>query len=113
MLLNKNDPNYLLQMNAFNRWLESHYLPANAQLLWFRLIAVFNQSGWPEWAEVDTMRLMQLTGAATDKTAFRARQKLVDAGLLAYKTGRKSHPCRYRMVWFPVGSEGKTQGKTE
>lgn len=97
-------PRYITQLNAFHRWLGSHYLPANARLLWFMLIGLFNASGWEEWVSISTAQLMHLIDTPSDKTAFRARKKLIDAGLLVYESGKKAQPCRYRLVWFPESS---------
>jgi len=93
-------PQYITQLNAFHRWLETHFLPANAKLLWFMLIGLFNASGWEEWVQFDNRHLMQMVNAQTEKTALRARQKLIEAGLLVYEKGKKAQPGRYRLVWF-------------
>ena len=94
---NRQDPNYLMQINAFNVYLDSNYLPQNAQLLWFRLIHLFNKCGWKEWVQIDTFRLMSLLGVQSQNAVFRARDALINAGLLSYNKGRKGHPNRYRM----------------
>ena len=93
-------PNYILQLNQFHRWLETHYLSANAQLLWFKFIGLFNMCGWADWVQVDTRRLMMMVGADNKQTAYRARDALVAAGLLTYRKGRKGSPSAYRMHWF-------------
>lgn len=96
-------PQYITQLNAFHRWLCTNYLPPNAKLLWFMLIGLFNAAGWPEYVQIGTLHLMHLVSTQTDKAAFRARQSLVDAGLLLYERGRKNQPGRYRLVWFTDG----------
>ena len=33
---------YLDHINSFNQWCESNYLPSLAQLMYFRLLSIFN-----------------------------------------------------------------------
>lgn len=106
-----NRPQYITQLNAFHSWLHTNYLPANAKLLWFMLIGLFNAAGWPESVQVSTAHLMSMLNTSTDSTALRARQKLIDAGLLIIEKGKKGQPSRYRMVWF--GTSGQTETESE
>ena len=34
---------YIDLINAFEKWLETNYLPSSAQLLWYKLIMLFNK----------------------------------------------------------------------
>lgn len=85
---------YIDRLNSFNRWLESNALPGNAQLMYFKLLNVFNRAGWPESVQIDTLRLMQLVGCQKD-AAFRARDKLAQVGFITYKRGSKGSPTSY------------------
>lgn len=85
---------YIDRLNAFNRWLESNALPGNAQLMYFKLLNVFNRAGWPESVQIDTLRLVQLTGCQKD-TAYRARDRLAEAGFISFKKGSKGRPTAY------------------
>lgn len=85
---------YLDYLNRFNQWLESNPLPGNAQLLYFRLLNVFNRAGWPEQVRVDTLRLMLMTDCQRD-AAYRARDRLRDAGFISYEKGKKGAPTVY------------------
>ena len=67
---------YIDYLNAFHRWLENHYLPAASQLLYFRLLDVFNRCGWAEWVS----------------------EKLLEAGFLEYRRGKKGVPGQYKLV---------------
>lgn len=91
-------PNYITQINAFHRFTACQYLPPNAQLLWFKLMHLCNTCGWPEWLQIDTLRLTALLGAADKKAALRARDALVEAGLLEHVPGCKGRPSRYRLT---------------
>lgn len=86
---------YLERLNEFNQWLESNPLPGNAQLLFFRLLNVFNRAGWPEYVRVDTLRLMLMSDCKTEKSARAARDRLIDAGFIGYEKGKKGTPNAY------------------
>ncbi len=85
---------YIDRLNNFNRWLESNALPANSQLMYFKLLGVFNRAGWPRSVQVDTPRLMQLTCCCKD-AAYRARDRLVESGFISFHRGGKGNPSNY------------------
>ena len=70
-------PQYVSQINAFHRFTEGNYLP------------------------LDTFRIMAMLGVHSQNAALRARDALVDAGLLLYKKGGKGCPNQYRLLFFP------------
>ena len=88
---------YIDYLNEFNRWLESNVLPGNAQLMFFKFLDVFNRAGWPEYVQVDNLRLTLMIDASAITTAIRARDKLVEAGFLIYQKGKKGTPNRYSL----------------
>lgn len=92
--------NYIQEMNAFERWLETNYLPGTSQLLWYKLVALFNRCGWAEWITVDNQRLMVLIHCKSEKTFIRARDNLIEKGLFVYRKGKKGSPNSYRMISF-------------
>ena len=104
---------YITQLNTFHRWLDTHYLPAGAVLLWFRLIGLFNANGWPEWVQLDARRIMQWLDAGNEKTAYRARDALVRAGLPEYRKGHKGCPNRYRLCYFPNDPRREKESESE
>ena len=89
--------NYILQINSFERWLESNFLPAGSQLLWYKLMAICNRSGWQEWIQVDAQRLMNAIGE-TKSSFMRSRDSLLASGLIEYRRGKKGHPSSYKLV---------------
>lgn len=97
--------NYIKEINAFERWLETNYLAAQSQLLWYRLMALCNRSGWPEWVIVDNQRLMGMIGCGSKNTFLRARDGLIEAGLVQYVKGKKGSPNKYHIVSFSSESE--------
>ena len=68
---------YLSQINAFERWLESHYLPGSAQLLYYKLLSINNMAGWSEWIQVDNQRVMSRCLMTREATLIENRNKLI------------------------------------
>lgn len=90
--------NFVDEVNSFERWLESHFLPPLAQLLWYKLFMLCNRSGWQEWVQVDNQRLMGLVGMRREKSFIEMREKLLSAGLFDLERGKKGCPNRYRLI---------------
>lgn len=104
---------YIDRLNAFNRWLESSALPGNAQLMYFKLLNVFNRAGWPESVQIDTLRLMQMTDIADKRTVYRARDKLAEAGFISFQKGTKGNPTRFTLIECKNPTEYGTENSTE
>lgn len=96
--------NYIAEINAFERWLETHYLPISSQLLWYKLMGICNRAGWSEWVTVDNLRLMAAMQMGREATLIKARDELIKAGLIEYQKGKKGSPNRYRMISFTCKS---------
>lgn len=92
--------NYLAELNAFHRWLETHHLPVPSQLLWFKLMDLCNRCGWAEWMLVDNCRLRMMTGLSSEKSAIKARDDLVSAGIIEFRKGKKGSPNKYKLLPF-------------
>ena len=88
---------YIDYLNDFNRWLETNDLPCNSQIMYFKLLHIFNRAGWPESIQVDNLRMALLIGAESKGTVIRARDKLVAAGFIEFQPGRKGSPNCYRL----------------
>jgi len=88
---------YIDLINAFEKWLETNYLPNLTQLLWYKLIALFNKAGWSEWVTVDNYRLMALLDVKREATFISHRDKLIKAGLFEYQKGKKGSPNKYKI----------------
>lgn len=98
---------YINLINAFERWLETNYLPISSQLLWYKLISLFNRCGWSEWVTVDNQRLMSVMQIKNEKTFIKCRDCLIETGLFVYKKGKKGSPNQYKIntVNFTVKTE--------
>ena len=92
--------NFILEINAFEQWLETHYLPDLSQLLWYKLMTFANRSGWSEWVTVDNLRLMAAMQMRREATMIKARDELIKAGLIEYQKGKKGSPNKYRIISF-------------
>lgn len=88
---------YIDLINAFEKWLETNYLQSSSQLLWYKLIALFNKCGWSEWITVDNHRLMSMMQMNSEKTLIRCRDKLIENKLFEYEKGTKSKPNKYKI----------------
>lgn len=96
---------YMREINAFERWLETNYLPCLSQLLWYRLMALCNRAGWPEWITVDNQRLMGMIQSGREATLIAVRNKLIESGLIEFIKGKKGSPNRYKMISITFKNE--------
>ena len=101
---------YIKQLNGFERWLESHYLPSAAQLLYYKLLSINNMAGRSEWIQVDNQRVMSRCQMSREATLVENRNKLIEAGLIEFQRGKKGSPNKYKICTFK--SVGKTVGET-
>lgn len=91
---------YLDLILAFERWLETNYLQSSAQLLWYKIISLFNKAGWSEWIGVDNHRLMVMMQIKREATFIELRNKLLEAKLFEFKRGKKGQPNQYKICTF-------------
>ena len=106
--------NYILLNEGFYRWLETNHLQAQPQLLFLKLIHLFNISGWSEWLAVDNQRIMSLVQTKREKTFIEWRNKLLGKKLIFYTKGKKGSPSKYKLndeITFI--SEAKSEVKSE
>ncbi len=105
---------YIEYLNRFNRRLEQDSLTDKAIILYYAMLDMFNRRGWPRWASVDTLTLMTMVRVDNKPTAYRARDALVKAGLLAYKPGRKGKVSEYSLtvIGNDIGNKFDTENVT-
>ena len=92
---------YLDLLNSFHQWQKGNYLPGNARLLYYGLLAIFNEARWPEQVQIDNFRLRSMLDTRTERVAIAARDSLVAAGLIEYSRGKKRSPNTYRLKYTP------------
>lgn len=93
---------YIEYLNDFNQWLETNALPVSSQLMYYKLLHVFNRAGWPKDVGVDNLRIQMMIEAKTEKTAIQARDRLVKAGFVTYRKGKKGTPNRYSLKKYTL-----------
>lgn len=103
--------NYIKQINGFEQWLETNHLSSSAQLLWYKLMNLFNKSGWNEWISVDNQRLMAAIKVSREATLIKVRDELIKAGLIEFQKGKKGFPNRYKIKSFTFKYETENEVK--
>ncbi len=101
--------NYIKQINGFEQWLETNHLSSSAQLLWYKLVNLFNKSGWNEWISVDNQRLMAAIKVSREATLIKVRDELIKAGLIELQKGKKGFPNRYKIKSFTFKNETENE----
>ena len=89
--------NYILLSEGFYCWLETNYLQVQSQLLFLKLIHLFNMSSWSEWLAVDNQRMMSLVQTKREQTFIDWRGRLIEKKLIFYKKGKKGSPNKYKL----------------
>ena len=100
---------YIDLIKAFERWLEHNYLPSSCQLLWYKLIYIFNRAGWSEWVSVENQRLMALVDVKREATFISWRDKLIKAGLFEFQKGKKGCPNKYKICTYVFESTNSSK----
>lgn len=107
---------YIDYLNQFNLWLESGTLPASSQLMYYKLLHVFNRAGWPPTVQLDNRRLMLISELGSEASVIRVRRKLVDSGLIRYESGKKGSPNQYflcKIQPYRSNNESITDSKSD
>lgn len=99
--------NFISEVTGFYRLIKHQHLSMNAQMLWFQLFNLWNEAGYPDWLQVDLLRMMSMIQVKSKNTAIRARDELIEAGLLAGRSGGNRQPNLYRMISL---TQHKSQG---
>lgn len=89
--------NYIKELNAFREWLLVHELPASAVVLWYTLMSVNNVSRWKRVFNAPNGITQQLSGLSKSGV-HKARNSLVEHGLINYEPGEKGRAPNYEML---------------
>jgi hypothetical protein len=101
--------NYIKEINAFRNYLKTNSLEAITQALWYVIADYHNSSNWDRWIAIDNQRLAAEL-CISEKTLIKHRNKLIQAGLLEYKSQqRKKGSGRYKLLSFELGEAGKKE----
>ncbi len=88
--------NYIKEVNAFFRLLDSEPLTPNSILLWYTLIGFANSFYWKEEFQISLPQLEHKT-KLNKSTICRARDHLVSRGLITYKRGHGKSSAVYML----------------
>lgn len=97
--------NYVREHERFIEYAADERLPANAQLLWYALMHIFNQraegSEWPDgFIRITNDRLFTYLPIKWDAMA-KARNALKQAGLIEFRSGNRNKTApEYRIIPF-------------
>ncbi len=103
---------YIDLINGFEKWLETNYLPNQSQLLWYKLIRLFNRCGWCEWITVDNRRLMSIMRIEREATFIEVRNALIDNKLMFYIKGKKGQPNKYKINTYNFESKNSSENSS-
>lgn len=92
--------NFITEINGFYRFIQTHTLSCNAELLWFKLFCLWNAAGFPDWLQVDMKRMMAMLQTPSRSSAERARNELIAVGRLRSCRGKSRQPNRYQFILF-------------
>ncbi len=91
--------NYLFQICAFYEWLERNPLSANAIALWHALMYLWNHSFWKETFTPAVTSIIPRCNLSKS-SILRAREELVENGLLIVKPRKKKQTSIYELYVF-------------
>lgn len=108
--------NYISELNAFDNWIDTHPMSANAIGLWRALMQIANRARWRESLAIPNA-LITLKSGLTTTSIKRAREELRQAGRITFdfRTGRQA--TIYHIIPFadqkavqngPQSNEGET-----
>lgn len=89
--------NFFDGWKALNKRFDEGDLTAHAQLVGYKLFAIFNEQMFPESLPLTDRELQSLTNIKSGQTIVEARRQLKNAGLIDFKKA-KNKPTRYRLT---------------
>lgn len=105
--------NFISEVMGFHRLTKTRRISNKAQLLWFNLFLLWNEAGFPDWLQVDVMRMMAMLQVNSKSTVIRARDELINAGLLVLKPGGNRQPNKYQFTLLSEQSLRGTQKQSK
>lgn len=100
--------NYIKEINSFRKYAYENYMSKDAVLLWYALFGVDNDLYFKDWFKIDNLRLMGYAFIKREATLIKARQELIDMGLIKFKKGSKGHPSEYCLILFSEQQQNNT-----
>ncbi|NLY44751.1 MAG: hypothetical protein GX053_01985 [Tissierella sp.] len=91
--------NYIKEINSFYDWLLYNPLPTGAIALWNALMSINNKAGWADEFTVANLVLQGITGLSR-QGLDKARNMLIQKGLIEYKKGTSNQAGKYKIIKF-------------
>ncbi|MDK2824532.1 MAG: hypothetical protein PWP71_2450, partial [Clostridia bacterium] len=91
--------NYIREINGFYDWLKYNTLSTGAIALWYALMSICNKAGWAEEFTVANVVLQSMTGLSR-QGLDKARNQLIQKGVIEYKKGSGNQAGKYRLNSF-------------
>ncbi|WP_304459240.1 DnaD domain protein [Alicyclobacillus sendaiensis] len=104
--------NYMRELNAFRDWALLNRPSTGEVALWYSLMSINNATGWVDWFTVPNQTLQLLTGLSRQGLE-RARNRLIQRGLIEYQKGHSNHAGKYRLASISECQKVGTQVGTE
>ncbi|MBR0184112.1 MAG: hypothetical protein IJQ10_03050 [Clostridia bacterium] len=104
---------YLDLLNAFDEWIEQNSISTCQIAIWYRLAALYNRFGRPEWVSVDNLKLMWMAQINNKNTFIKNRDKLIEFGLIEFEKGKKGKPNQYKVATEVLVNSPKKGNKFE
>lgn len=93
--------NFVREMNAFFKWLNTNRISMRAQVLYMRLFDLYNSSHWTvDELTVDFGRIMGFLQTQSKHTVISARNELIENGLLEFTPGKRGAPSVYKLIFL-------------
>ncbi|WP_337617253.1 hypothetical protein [Acidaminococcus timonensis] len=107
--------NYISELNAFDNWIDTHPMSANAIGLWRALMQIANRAQWRDSLAIPNA-LITLKSGLTTTSIKRAREELRQAGRITFdfRTGRQA--TIYHIIPFAdqkAGQNGPQSNESE
>lgn len=90
--------NYLKNIVAFESFAELHQINDKSYRLWHALMSINNACGWLDWFEVPLIRLQSKLVLTNPQTIYKARNQLMQLGLLEFKKGSRGQSATYHLI---------------
>ena len=103
--------NYIAQLNSFFEFKQTNTLSSNAQSLYVNLLHINNRCGWKRQFTVSNITL-QSQACLSRQQLDKARNELINRGLIQYQKGNGNRPGQYLIVRFDTQTDTQTLTQT-
>jgi|GEM_PF-2328417 len=91
--------NYIIEINAFYEWLDTHPISRSAVALWYALMHIDNKTHWQKSFTV-AISTLQHKARLTRVELFKARAELIESGLITCTPRERQKSAKYSILSF-------------